>query len=161
VGEGELQGELATIATESGVGDKVDLVGFRADVAEALSAFDLVVFPSLWEGTPLTAFEALAMGKPIVSTDADGLQDILTNDVDAMIVPRRQPEALADAIVTLARDDQRRERLAANARKTGAAYDIDRFVKKMEQLYVLLHETSRVTRRRTVLEKDVSFLGET
>jgi glycosyltransferase involved in cell wall biosynthesis len=161
VGEGPLLGELEAQARALGLGDRFVFAGFARDVARVVSAFDLSVFPSLWEGTPLTVFEALAMGKPIVSTDADGLQDILTNDVDAMIVPRRQPEALADAIVTLARDDQRRERLAANARKTGAAYDIDRFVKKMEQLYVLLHETSRVTRRRTVLEKDVSFLGET
>ena len=160
VGEGELQGELEASAARSGVRDKVELVGFRSDVAEALSAFDLVVFPSLWEGTPLTALEALAMGKPIVSTDADGLQDVLTQGVDAVIVPRRQPQALADAIVALAGDDQKRERLAAGARQTGARYDIDRFVKKMERLYVLLHETSRATRRRSVLETDVSFLSE-
>ncbi len=83
VGEGELQGELEAVAARSGVRDRVELLGFRSDVAEALSAFDLVVFPSLWEGTPLTALEALAMGKPIVSTDADGLQDVLTADVDA------------------------------------------------------------------------------
>ena len=154
------QGELEAAAARSGVRDRVELLGFRSDVAEALSAFDLVVFPSLWEGTPLTALEALAMGKPIVSTDADGLQDVLTADVDALIVPRRQPAALADAIVDLAGDDQKRARLAASARQTGAGYDIDRFVKKMERLYVLLHDTSRATRRRTVLETDVSFLSE-
>ena len=160
VGEGELQGELEAVAARSGVRDRVELLGFRSDVAEALSAFDLVVFPSLWEGTPLTALEALAMGKPIVSTDADGLQDVLTADVDALIVPRRQPAALADAIVDLAGNDQKRARLAASARQTGAGYDIDRFVKKMERLYGLLHDTSRATRRRTVLETDVSFLSE-
>jgi glycosyltransferase involved in cell wall biosynthesis len=158
VGEGELQGELAALAAQSGVGNTVELVGFRADVAEALSAFDLVVFPSLWEGSPLTAFEALAMGKPIVSTDADGLQDILTHDRDAVIVPRRQPEAIAEAIVALASDEPRRTRLSANARLTGARYDINRFVEKMERLYVLLHETSRATRRRSVLTEDLSFL---
>ena len=42
------------------------------------------MFPSLWEGTPLTAFEALAIGKPIVATDADGLLDILTDGHDAV-----------------------------------------------------------------------------
>jgi glycosyltransferase involved in cell wall biosynthesis len=160
VGEGELQGELEAAAARNGVRDRVKLVGFRSDVAEALSAFDLVVFPSLWEGTPLTALEALAMGKPIVSTDADGLQDVLTHDVDAVIVPRRQPDALADAITALARDAGARERLAANAHLTGARYDIQRFVQKMERLYVMLDETSRATGRRSVLETDMSFLGE-
>ena len=65
---------------------------FQKDVAQTLSAFDLSVFPSLWEGTPLTAFEALAMGKAIVATDADGLLDILERDVTAWIVPRRDAD---------------------------------------------------------------------
>ena len=65
------------------------------DVAAALSALDIVVFPSLWEGTPLTVFEALAMGKPIVATDADGLLDVLTDRKDALIVPKADAAALA------------------------------------------------------------------
>ena len=93
--------------------------GSGATSREALSAFDLVVFPSLWEGTPLTVLEALAMGKPIVSTDADGLQDVLTDGYDARMVPRRQPAALADAIVRW-RATAERARLGANARQTGA-----------------------------------------
>src|SRR5438132_398203 len=75
------------------------IAGFRRDVPATLSAFDLSVFPSLWEGTPLTAFEALGMGKPIVATDADGLLDILTRDHDALIVPRRDAAALAERVV--------------------------------------------------------------
>ncbi len=72
--------------------------GFAKDVARVVSAFDISVFPSLWEGTPLTVFEALAMGKPIVATDADGLVDVLTHDRDAIIVPKRDAPALAGAI---------------------------------------------------------------
>jgi glycosyltransferase involved in cell wall biosynthesis len=158
VGEGELQAELAARAAALQLGDRLVFPGFRRDVAEALSAFDLVVFPSLWEGTPLTVLESLAMGKPIVSTDADGLQDVLTNGKDAVMVPRRDAKALADAIVRLSHNPAERARLAANARITGAQYDIDVFVRKMERLYVLLHETSRATRRAGILQADLSFL---
>jgi glycosyltransferase involved in cell wall biosynthesis len=71
VGEGPLLGQLQAQAATLGLGDRFVFAGFRRDVAGTLSAFDLSVFPSLWEGTPITAFEALAMGKPIVATDAD------------------------------------------------------------------------------------------
>jgi glycosyltransferase involved in cell wall biosynthesis len=159
VGEGELQPELEAQAAALGLGDRLTFAGFQRDVAAALSALDLTVFPSLWEGTPLTVLEALAMGKPIVSTDADGLQDVLRHGHDAVMVPRRDPAALAEAMVALAADPAERERLGANARRTGAAYDIDLFVKKMERLYVLLHETSRASRRAGVLAADLSFLA--
>lgn len=158
VGEGELQKELEARARALELGDRLTFCGFRRDVAEAFSAFDLAVFPSLWEGTPLTVLEALAMGKTIVATDADGLQDVLTDGTDARIVPRRDAPALADAIVSLAGDERERARLAANARETGAAYDIDVFVRKMQRLYTLLHETSRSTGRQTVVRADLSFL---
>jgi glycosyltransferase involved in cell wall biosynthesis len=161
-GEGPLRESLEAQARELGLGDRFVFVGFAKDVAAVLSAFDLSVFPSLWEGTPLTAFEALASGKPIVATDADGLLDILTDGRDARIVPKRDARALADAILDLMRRPDERARLAAAARVTAQRYDITAFVRKMEQLYVLLCDASRAVkagRRREPLRADLSFLA--
>ena len=157
-GEGELQQELRDQARALGLGDRLVFLGFQRDVAAVLAAYDVVVFPSLWEGTPLTAFEALASGKPIVSTDADGLMDILTDRKDALVVPKRNPGALARAIIDVIEQPGLAERLSAGARQTGARYDIAGFVRKMERLYDILHETSRATRRAGVLNADLSFL---
>ena len=161
VGEGPLRDSLEAHARQLGLGNRFVFVGFARDVAAVLSAFDLSVFPSLWEGTPLTAFEALAAGKPIIATDADGLVDILTDGRDARIVPKRDAAALAGAIVHLIDRPDERARLAAQARVTAQRYDITAFVRKMEQLYVLLCDTSRarkVGRRREPLRADLSFL---
>ncbi|HEX8028237.1 MAG TPA: glycosyltransferase family 4 protein [Vicinamibacterales bacterium] len=158
VGEGELQTELEAQARALGLGDRFVFSGFKRDVAAALSAFDLLVFPSLWEGTPLTVFEALAMGKPIVATDADGLLDVLTDRKDALIVPKASAGALASAICAVLEDRDLATGLGEEARKTGQRYDIAAFVRKMERLYDLLHETSRTTRRAGILKQDLSFL---
>jgi glycosyltransferase involved in cell wall biosynthesis len=149
-GEGPLRQPLEEQARRLGLGDRFVFAGFVRDVAGALSAFDLSVFPSLWEGTPLTVFEALASGKAIVATDADGLMDVLTDRHDARIVPKRDTTALADALVELMADPAERTRLAAAARKTAERYDIATFVNKMEQLYVRLSNGSR---------GDLSFLA--
>jgi glycosyltransferase involved in cell wall biosynthesis len=158
VGEGELEESLQQQAAGLGVGDRLHFAGFQRDVAAALSALDVVVFPSLWEGTPLTVFEALAMGKPIVATDADGLLDVLTDRRDALVVPKRDAARLADAVCTLVEQPELAARLAAAARLTGQKYDIAAFVRKMERLYELLHQTSRATRRAGILQQDLSFL---
>jgi len=158
VGEGPLLGDLQAQAARLGLGDRLVFAGFRRDVAATVSAFDLSVFPSLWEGTPITAFEALAMGKPIIATDADGLLDILTDDRDALIVPRRDASALAAKIVFAIDRPDVRARLAAAAAETGRTYDIDLFVRRMERLYTLLHDVSASTRRRGILREDLSFL---
>jgi len=158
VGEGPLRPELEAQAASLRLGDRFVFAGFRRDVPATLSAFDVSVFPSLWEGTPLTGFEALAMGKAIVATDADGLLDILTPGRDAIIVPKRDAAALAAKIVWAIDRPEERARLGAAARASGAQYDIAAFVRKMERLYTLLHETSRATRRRGILGADLSFL---
>ena len=158
VGEGELQGELEARARALGLGDKLVFSGFMRDVAAALSAFDVVAFPSLWEGTPLTVFETLAMGKPIVATDADGLLDVLTDRKDALIVPKANAAALARGIGEVIDNPALASSLVAEARKTGQRYDIAAFVRKMERLYELLHQTSRATGRAGILTSDLSFL---
>lgn len=157
-GEGELREELEAQARALGITDRLHFVGFQRDVAAVLSAYDLVVFPSLWEGTPLTSFEALAMGKPIVSTDADGLRDILRDQVDAVIVPKENGRAIADAVVALERDPARRAALGAEAQRTSRRYDIAAYVRKMEQLYELMARISKPTKRQGLLREDLSFL---
>ena len=158
-GEGELEAALRAQAQALGLGDRLVFLGFQRDVAAVLSAYDIVVFPSLWEGTPLTVFETLAMGKPIVASDADGLLDVLRDRHDALIVPKRDAPALADGVCRLIEEPELAGRLAATARETGSRYDIQAFVNKMERLYVLLHETSRASRRRSIVQADLSFLA--
>jgi glycosyltransferase involved in cell wall biosynthesis len=158
-GEGPLRPDLESQARALGLGDRFVFGGFTRDVARTVSAFDISVFPSLWEGTPLTVFEALAMGKAIVATDADGLLDVLTNEHDALIVPKRDAAALAAAMVRLIDTPEDRARLSVHARVTGRQYDIAAFVRKMEQLYDILHRVSRPTKRRGVLDADLSFLA--
>ena len=158
VGEGPLLGGLQEQARGLGLGDRFIFAGFARDVARVVSVFDLSVFPSLWEGTPLTVFEALAMGKPIVATDADGLVDVLTDERDAIIVPKRDARALANGIIRMMDEPDTRARLSAAASHTAGQYDITQFVRKMEQLYELLHRVSRATHRRGVLAADLSFL---
>jgi hypothetical protein len=117
-----------------GLGDRLVFSGFQRDVARALSALDLVVFPSLWEGTPLTVFEALAMGKPIVATDADGLMDVLTDGQDALVVPKRDsarwPTRCARSSSSPSGPRRWGAAPAPPARTTTSA-----FVHKMERLY--------------------------
>ena len=159
VGEGELQAPLEEQARALGLGDRFVFSGFMRDVAAALSALDVVVFPSLWEGTPLTVFETLAMGKPIVATDADGLLDVLTDGRDALIVPKADADALANAVITVLERPELAAALGEQARNTGQRYDIAAFVRKMERLYDLLHETSRATGRAGILKADLGFLA--
>ena len=158
VGEGPLLESLQQQAQALGLSDRFVFAGFAKDVARVVSAFDVSVFPSLWEGTPLTVFEALAMGKAIVATDADGLLDVLTNDHDALIVPRRNARALADGLIRMIDEPETRARLGAAAYETARQYDIAAFVRKMERLYDLLDRVSRPTHRKGILREDLSFL---
>jgi glycosyltransferase involved in cell wall biosynthesis len=158
VGEGPLRPALEEQARRLQLGDRFVFVGFVRDVARLLSGFDISVFPSLWEGTPLTVFETLAAGRPIVATDADGLLDVLTDGQDALIAPKRNAIALAAKIIHLIDHPEERARLAARGRVRSEEYDIGAFVRKMERLYGILHDVSRRTHRRGVLDADLSFL---
>jgi glycosyltransferase involved in cell wall biosynthesis len=160
VGEGPLRGPLEQQARALDLADRFVFAGFAKDVARVVSAFDVSVFPSLWEGTPLTVFEALAMGKAIVATDADGLVDVLTHEKDAIIVPKRDARALADGLIRMIDEPEVRLRIRAAAFATAKQYDIAAFVRKMERLYDILHRVSRATRRRGVLQADLTFLSD-
>jgi glycosyltransferase involved in cell wall biosynthesis len=159
-GEGPLRPALEARVAALGIQDRFAFGGFLKSVPEALWAFDISAFPSLWEGTPLTVFEAMAAGRCIVATDADGLAEVLSDGRNAVIVPRRDARALADAIVRLADSPAERERLAAGARESAAAYDISAFVRKMERMYEVLVRESRTRHRNVAGLPELAFLTE-
>jgi glycosyltransferase involved in cell wall biosynthesis len=163
VGEGPLHLELEAQARALGISDRLRFLGFQRDVASAFAAFDVAVFPSLWEGTPLTVFEAMAMKKPILATSVDGLRDVLRSDENALIVPPRDAGALALSLERALDDTALASRLSERALQTSRRFDIAIFVRKMERLYELITSRYRSSGRRRPrwdYGKDFAFLED-
>ena len=107
----------AEIATSDVLGDHVRLLGYRADIADLLAASDVMALPSLLEGTAGVALEAMAVGTPIVSTHLEGLDGILIDGRNALVVPVGNPPAMAAAIARLLDDEELATRLSEAGRK--------------------------------------------
>jgi glycosyltransferase involved in cell wall biosynthesis len=159
-GEGPLRTGLEAQAGRLGIAGRFTFGGFVKDVPSVLWSFDTSVFPSLWEGTPLTVFEAMAASRPIVATDADGLSEVLAHERNALVVPRRDAPALARAMVRMIDDAALRAGLAAGARRSADEYDIASFVRKMERLYDVLARESRPRRRHVANLAELAFLTD-
>ena len=128
-GAGDLEDELKQRATASGVADRVRFLGNLAqdEVATHLAGADIVVVPSVRDdsgnvdGLPNVVMEALASGTPLVATPAGGIASVLHDGENGLIVPERDPDAVACAIARLAADGALRDRLGAAARAMVAA----------------------------------------
>lgn len=143
VGDGPKRDELERESVALGLTEHVTFTGHRSDIPVIQSMLDIQVFPSLWEGTPLTVFEAMAMGRPIVSTSVDGLGEVLVNGESALVVEPSRPEKLSDGIVRLLSDRQFARLLGDNARAHSLKFDIEHTVRNLELLYVELSDGSK------------------
>jgi glycosyltransferase involved in cell wall biosynthesis len=112
VGDGSKRRELEELARKLGVSSVVRFTGMRADVPMLLGISDIFVLTSDFEGLPLTLLEALTMEVPVVGTDVDGTSEVLGNGVGGILVPPRDPEAVAEAVQSLLNDPERRRVLA-------------------------------------------------
>ena len=117
VGSGELEDDLRRQASQLGVETHCHFLGFRQDIPALLASFDLYAQPSLWEGLSISLLEAMAAGKPFVTTDIIGNREVIENDVTGLIVPPADVEALAGALLQLIRDPDRAQRLGHRARQ--------------------------------------------
>jgi len=115
-GEGPERERLVAKAVALGLSDRVQWLGHRDDVPSLLAAADLFVLPSLNEGLPLAAMEAMLAGVPIVATDAGGTGEVVRDGITGLLVPPGEPRALADAIRALLDAPERARRLAVAGR---------------------------------------------
>ena len=96
--------------------DDVVFAGWRTDVRDLLAAMDVFVLASWREGLPRSAVEAAAMARPMVLTDIRGCREVARDEVEGLLVPPRDPDALTEAIGRLVDDEALRTRLGAAAR---------------------------------------------
>ena len=100
----------------AGAGDRVTFTGPRADLPDLLALMDVFVLASWREGLPRSAIEAAAMGRPLILTDIRGCREVISDGIEGLLVPPRDPRGLAGALARMLGDPELRTRLGAAAR---------------------------------------------
>ena len=116
VGDGDAVHALHNQALELGIADRVHFAGTRSDLGDVISALDIAVMSSRWESIPKSLLEKMALGRPIVTTDAGDIPEVARNEENALVVPTDNAAALAGAIERLLFDAQLRSTLGEAAR---------------------------------------------
>ena len=136
VGEGELHHELQEQVSHLGLERHVTLAGFRADAVGLMRTFDLFVMSSVTEGLGSSILEAMACQRAVVATRAGGIPEVVDHDATGLLVAPRDHEAMADAMVTLLTDPERRTSMGAAGRaRVVAEFSVDALVQRTSRVY--------------------------
>ena len=137
IGGGPERDRLAARAAQPDLAGSVHMTGYRSDVRALLPAADVYTSSSISEGVSITILEAMAAGIPVVATAVGGTPEVLPEEsAGGILVPCRDPERLASAIVSLALDQpQRAVMAAAGRRRLESSFTIDRMVDDYARMY--------------------------
>ena len=134
-GDGPLRDELEKLVEDLKLQDVVRFLGFRSDIPELLSVFDIQVIPSLTEGFPLCLAEAMAAKNAVVASQVGGMKDIGKDGETVLFSPPKEPKILAEKILNLLSNEELAKKLADNASRYSEAFDIRNCVKNLEDEY--------------------------
>ena len=139
VGEGELRGRLEALSRELGLGQRCVFAGFRADLDRLIPAFTVFCLSSHMEGLGTSLLDAMAFGVPVVATAAGGIPEAVTDGITGRLVPPRDPDALAAALVEALEDRKRRDAWGrAGRRRFEERFTADRMVEATLGVYAEL-----------------------
>ncbi len=143
VGDGELKEAMEKAIAQSPVRNRIILSPPRSDIPALLATTDIFVLPSLWEGLPIALLEAMAMGKAIIASAADGTREIMVHGENGYMIPIEGLEDnLEKALVTLAGDKELRVKLGHGARATITEnFDAGKMTRQVEKVYTEILET--------------------
>lgn len=135
-GDGDERSAIEATVRELGLQDHVRLAGTRSDIADLLQAADVFLLTSLSEGIPLTVIEAMAAERPVVSTDAGGLPEMIRAGDNGILTAIGDAEGLARALQQLHADPARRHRMGRNAQRTAQErFALDRMLQAYADVY--------------------------
>jgi glycosyltransferase involved in cell wall biosynthesis len=136
IGDGPDRTAVERRAHELGLMRDTLFLGYQEEVAPYYAAFDAMILPSINEGTPVSAIEALAAGRPVVATRVGGVPDVVREGEDGFLVEPGDVDALAERLARLAADPELRERLGAAGRaRVIPRYSVERLVDDIDLLY--------------------------
>lgn len=135
VGCGDLRAKLENQAKTLEISKRAVFAGIRTDIPDVLSALDVFVLPSLWEGLPLALLEAMATGLPVVATRVGGNPEVVIHGETGILVPPNDPRALAQAVHTLHDPSPRMRMGQAGKARVREHFSAGQIVPKMEALY--------------------------
>lgn len=136
VGGGPLRGILEKLVTDLNLTKKIIFLGPRLDIPLILSGLDVFVLPSLIESLPLSIREAMAMGKPIISTWVGGIHEAVIDDENGLLVNPGDSDALSNAILSLANDRQKRLAFGKEGKKIiNNKFNYQSWIIKTEELF--------------------------
>ncbi len=140
-GEGALRVEIEAQIARAGLQDSVRLLGVRRDLPRVLLLTDVFVLPSLWEGMPNVALEAMAARVPVVATDVDGTGEVVVHGETGLLVPPADSAALAEALCTVLGDEELRKRMGdAGRERVERCFQLSDTVRRFDDLYKSLAE---------------------
>jgi glycosyltransferase involved in cell wall biosynthesis len=135
-GDGPLRDDLARLIQELSLAGRARLLGTVTELPDLMGAADLFVLSSRWEGLPLVLLEAMAHGLPVIGCRIRGIQDVVSDGEQGLLVPAADPDGLAAAIRDLAADPVRRDRLGRSGRAlVEREYSFDRVAGALGRLY--------------------------
>jgi L-malate glycosyltransferase len=136
VGAGPLESDLRELAHRLDLAEQVVFLGGRSDVPDLLAASDLFVLSSSHEGLPITILEAMAAGRPVVTTDVGGCAEAVEHEATGFVVPPAAPERLAGALVNLLQDPRRARQMGeAGRQRVATLFSPERFLEQHTRLY--------------------------
>lgn len=136
VGDGPLRSQTEAAVAESGLSEKVVFAGERSDATELIARADVLVFSSDWEGLSIAALEAMAAGTPVLSTDVQGMRELLAGGAGE-VVPLDDGELLGEKIADLLVDPARRKSMgAAGERLIETEFSAAAMIDAYEQRYL-------------------------
>lgn len=137
IGGGNMLSYLESISKELGVSDNIVFLGERRDLPEVLRAFDMFIFPSLREGMPGALMEAMAAGLPIVATHIVGVDELIQDEENGLLVTPANSKEIADCVLRLLQDSKLSSRLGENARKTiENDFTVEKMAERLDEVYL-------------------------
>jgi glycosyltransferase involved in cell wall biosynthesis len=135
-GDGPLMPEAVALRRELGLERQLHLIGHSEGVKDFIASLDLLVVPSLSEGSSVVAMEAMALGKPVVATAVGGVPEVVSGGETGVLVQPGDAQALADGMLELLRDPARAQEMGERGRQRAVReFDVSDMVEKTKAVY--------------------------